>query len=155
MTPDDAGFDAGGDDAGGSDVAFEDTAPEDAGTATDDATPDGGTDAAPEGCSCTAPGRADASRWGKNGTPPEERKFLQGPQARRFELSKAVRIFFELYSRGHLVWTSADLNDVPPQLTFLPSGYKHGFPTDVPSRKIGRAPEADVHRRQIQYLSIG
>src|SRR5262245_21070206 len=44
----------------------------------------------------TAPGRADASRWGKNGTPSEERKFLQGPQARRFELSKAIRIFFEM-----------------------------------------------------------
>src|SRR6476620_11003053 len=44
----------------------------------------------------TAPGRAGASGWGKNGTAIEERLFLQGPQPRGFELHKAVRIFFEL-----------------------------------------------------------
>src|SRR5688500_6986481 len=35
-------------------------------------------------------------RWGKNGSSNGERLFLQGPQPRRFELARAVRIFMEL-----------------------------------------------------------
>jgi hypothetical protein len=36
------------------------------------------------------------SRWGKTDAAPEVRQFLQGPQARGFELTRAVRIFLEL-----------------------------------------------------------
>jgi len=33
------------------------------------------------------------------------------------------RVYFELYDRRQLVWTSSDLADLPPQRTFLPSGF--------------------------------
>jgi uncharacterized protein (TIGR00730 family) len=39
------------------------------------------------------------TRWGKNAGAPEEVRFLQGPQERRRELARAVKIFFE-FMRG-------------------------------------------------------
>jgi uncharacterized protein (TIGR00730 family) len=42
--------------------------------------------------------RPDPDPWG-HGTPPEVRRFLQGPQPRRHELIRAVRIFIE-FVRG-------------------------------------------------------
>jgi uncharacterized protein (TIGR00730 family) len=42
------------------------------------------------------PAAGNGKRWGKNGTAPDERLFLQGPQSRGFEFHKAVRIFWEL-----------------------------------------------------------
>jgi uncharacterized protein (TIGR00730 family) len=37
-----------------------------------------------------------STRWGKAAGPPEEVRFLRGPQPRGFELMRAVRIFMEL-----------------------------------------------------------
>ncbi|HEU4687149.1 MAG TPA: Calx-beta domain-containing protein, partial [Vicinamibacterales bacterium] len=45
-------------------------------------------------------------------------------------------IYFELYLDGALVATSPVLADVPPQLTFLPSGYS-GFVDEVRVRSLG------------------
>ena len=45
-------------------------------------------------------------------------------------------VYFELYQGGVLVWTSAVLSDVPPQLTFLPSGYT-GLVDEVRVRSLG------------------
>jgi uncharacterized protein (TIGR00730 family) len=48
----------------------------------------------------------DKKQWGKAPGPPEEIRFLQGPQPRAFELGRAVRIFFELlkgFRRLHFV----------------------------------------------------
>jgi hypothetical protein len=42
--------------------------------------------------------RPDPDPWGL-GTPPEVRRFLQGPQPRRHELIRAIRIFVE-FVRG-------------------------------------------------------
>ncbi len=39
---------------------------------------------------------ASTTEWGKSPGVPEIRQFLQGPQTRGFELSRAVRIFFEM-----------------------------------------------------------
>ena len=39
---------------------------------------------------------APEPRWGKASSTPEEQKFLEGPQPRRFELLRALRIFREL-----------------------------------------------------------
>jgi uncharacterized protein (TIGR00730 family) len=46
------------------------------------------------------------THWGKAPPAPEERRFLQGPQARGFELVRAVRIFLEImngFRRLHFV----------------------------------------------------
>ena len=43
-----------------------------------------------------ATGPASAARWEAGAARPDEVRFLQGPQSRRFELGKAVGIFFEL-----------------------------------------------------------
>jgi hypothetical protein len=48
---------------------------------------------APERSSSPSPLPYD--RWGKVAGPPEEVRFLEGPQRRRFELARALRIFFE------------------------------------------------------------
>jgi uncharacterized protein (TIGR00730 family) len=80
----------------------------------------------------TAPGRADAARWGKNGTPSEERKFLQGPQERGFELSKAVRIFFELLKGFR------SLHFVGPCVTVFGSArFKEDHPYYAMARSVG------------------
>jgi uncharacterized protein (TIGR00730 family) len=39
---------------------------------------------------------ASAARWEAGGAPPDEARFLQGPQPRGFELGKALAIFWEL-----------------------------------------------------------
>ena len=47
-----------------------------------------------------------ATRWGKAPPPPEEVRFLQGPQRRGFELVRALRIFLEIlggFRRLHFV----------------------------------------------------
>jgi uncharacterized protein (TIGR00730 family) len=80
----------------------------------------------------TAPGRVDASSWGKNGTPSEERRFLQGPQARGFELRKAVRIFFELL-KGFRA-----LHFVGPCVTVFGSArFKEDHPYYAMARSLG------------------
>src|ERR1051325_3891931 len=80
----------------------------------------------------SAPGRADASSWGKNGTPIEERRFVQGPQPRRFELHKAARIFFELI-KGFRT-----LHFVGPCVTVFGSArFKEDHPYYAMAREVG------------------
>ncbi len=49
--------------------------------------------AGPDGVPRPSPPSAD---WGKRPGAPDEARFLQGPQSRRAELARALRIFFEL-----------------------------------------------------------
>ena len=55
-------------------------------------------DAVP-GNAAAAPAATQAqAKWEGGHTPPEEVRFLQGPQSRGFELVRAIRIFFEMIS---------------------------------------------------------
>ena len=54
-------------------------------------------------------------------------------------------VYFELYRSASLVWTSTVLADVPPQLTFLPSGYL-GMVDEVRVRSLGSSMTASRGR---------
>jgi hypothetical protein len=69
------------------------------------------------------------TRWGKTPGPPEEARFLQGPQERRRELARAVKIFFE-FLRGFRA-----LHFVGPCVTVFGSA---GFREDQRYYAIGR-----------------
>jgi uncharacterized protein (TIGR00730 family) len=75
------------------------------------------------------PSRNGAARWGKGPAPVEERRFLQGPQSRGFELGRAVRVFFELL-RGYRA-----LSFVGPCVTVFGSAR---FTEDHPYYALGR-----------------
>jgi uncharacterized protein (TIGR00730 family) len=72
-------------------------------------------------------------RWGKGPVTPEERKFLQGPQPRGFELVRAVRIFWELV-RGFRA-----LHFVGPCVTVFGSArFREDDPYYALARQVGR-----------------
>ncbi len=73
-----------------------------------------------------------SAKWGKGPAPPEEHKFLQGPQRRGFELWRAVRIFFELL-RGFRA-----LHFAGPCVTVFGSArFKEDHPYYVLAREVG------------------
>lgn len=73
-----------------------------------------------------------ATLWGKAPGTAEERRFLQGPQSRKLELARAVRIFFELM-RGF-----RGLHFVGPCVTVFGSARFHeGHPYYVLAREVG------------------
>src|SRR5262249_49188766 len=71
-------------------------------------------------------------QWGKGPPPPDEKRFLQGPQRRGFELGKAVRIFWELL-RGFRA-----LHFVGPCVTVFGSArFSEGHPYYDLAREVG------------------
>ena len=71
--------------------------------------------------------------WG-HGAPPEVRRFLQGPQPRRSELFRAIRIFIE-FIRGFRA-----LHFVGPCVTVFGSArFKEDHPYYALGREVGRA----------------
>ena len=71
--------------------------------------------------------------WGHGASPPEIRRFLQGPQPRRKELVRAVRIFCE-FIRGFRA-----LHFVGPCVTVFGSArFKEDHPYYALGRQVGR-----------------
>jgi uncharacterized protein (TIGR00730 family) len=70
-----------------------------------------------------------STRWGKGPAPPDELRFLQGPQSRGFELIRALRIFWELL-RGFRV-----LHFVGPCVTVFGSAR---FTAEQPYYQVAR-----------------
>jgi uncharacterized protein (TIGR00730 family) len=76
--------------------------------------------------------RAREARWGKAPGPPEEIQFFQGPQRRRFELWRAIRIFCE-FLRGFRT-----LHFVGPCVTVFGSArFPEAHPYYVMARQLG------------------
>jgi uncharacterized protein (TIGR00730 family) len=72
------------------------------------------------------------TEWPGDGAPPEEQRFLQGPQPRGFELMRAIRIFWELL-RGFRA-----LHFVGPCVTVFGSArFQEDHPYYVLARQIG------------------
>jgi uncharacterized protein (TIGR00730 family) len=73
-----------------------------------------------------------AANWGASPGPPDEVKFLQGPQPRGFELGRACRIFWELM-RGF-----RSLHFVGPCVTVFGSArFQEGHPYYALAREVG------------------
>jgi uncharacterized protein (TIGR00730 family) len=75
---------------------------------------------------------ANGEHWGLADAAPQEKRFLQGPQKRRFELLRAARIFLELM-RGFRA-----LHFVGPCVTVFGSArFKEDHPYYVLAREVG------------------
>ncbi len=84
--------------------------------------------------------------WGKVPGPPEEVRFLQGPQERGFELGRAVRIFFELL-KGFRA-----LHFVGPCVTVFGSAR---FPAEHPYYALARDVGAGLARAGFTVMTGG
>lgn len=74
----------------------------------------------------------EQSAWGRDGSRPEEKRFLQGPQRRGFELMRALRVFSELM-RGF-----RKLSFLGPCVTVFGSArFGEGHPYYTLGREIG------------------
>jgi uncharacterized protein (TIGR00730 family) len=84
--------------------------------------------------------------WEGGSNPPEEIRFLQGPQSRGFELTRAVRIFFELI-RGFRA-----LHFVGPCVTVFGSAR---FQEDHPYYRLARQTGAALARAGFTVMTGG
>jgi uncharacterized protein (TIGR00730 family) len=88
----------------------------------------------------------DESQWGKVSGDPEEQYFLEGPQARGFELGRAFRIFLELI-RGFRA-----LHFTGPCITVFGSAR---FPETHPYYKLTRELGARIARTKFTVMTGG
>jgi uncharacterized protein (TIGR00730 family) len=80
----------------------------------------------------TQPGTNGTKTWGKRSISSEERQFLRGPERRRFEFGRALRIFFE-FIRGF-----RRLHFVGPCVTVFGSArFKEAHPYYALAREVG------------------
>jgi uncharacterized protein (TIGR00730 family) len=89
---------------------------------------------------------ASSTRWGKGPAPPEEIRFLQGPQPRGFELLRAARIFLELL-RGFRA-----LHFVGPCVTVFGSAR---FTTEQPYYRLAHEVGARLARAGFTVMTGG
>ena len=84
-----------------------------------------------------ASGRSAGRRWEQSTTTPDEIRFLRGPQQRRHELARAVRIFLE-FMRGFRA-----LHFVGPCVTVFGSArFGEDHPYYLSAREMGRSSPA-------------